>query len=125
MDISTNEPYHCINLLKSNNSTDTTMTNLSATNLTTPGSISSSLTNSRLCNSVKGNHIERIASLLSVGFGFVLIFFFFFKRNEKYFRESFHIMSFLIKNTLTFDLKQKIQLSSLNKHFYRCKSTSQ
>ncbi|CAF1354170.1 unnamed protein product [Rotaria sordida] len=60
---SNNESYNCINLLKSSILTDTSINNLSSLNLTTPGSISSS---SRSFNSVKGNHIERIAvSLLS------------------------------------------------------------
>ncbi|CAF3567059.1 unnamed protein product [Rotaria sp. Silwood1] len=66
-DTSNIESYNCINLLKPNISTDTSINNLSSLNLTTPGSISSSsLINSRPYNSVKGNHIERIAvSLLS------------------------------------------------------------
>ncbi|CAF2553008.1 unnamed protein product [Rotaria sp. Silwood2] len=67
LDTSNYESYNCINLLKPNIATDTSMNNLCSLNLTTPGSISSSsLTNSRPFNSVKGNHIERIAvSLLS------------------------------------------------------------
>lgn len=71
-DTSNNEPYNCINLLKPSITTDTPMNNLSSLNLTTPGSLSSLLaTNSRSFNSVKGNHIERIAvSLLSVCFIF-------------------------------------------------------
>ncbi|UJR08877.1 hypothetical protein I4U23_013132 [Adineta vaga] len=67
-DTSNKESYNCINLLKSSTSTDTSSHNLPALNLTTPGSstISSSILNSRPFNSVKGNHIERIAvSLLS------------------------------------------------------------
>ncbi|CAF1601307.1 unnamed protein product [Adineta ricciae] len=67
-DISNNKSYNCINLLKPNTSTDTSSHNLPLLNLTTPGSssTSSSILNSRPFNSVKGNHIERIAvSLLS------------------------------------------------------------
>ncbi len=69
-DTSNNESYNCINLPKSSTLTDTLTHNLPSINLTTPGSSSSSSTiNSRSFNSVKGNHIERIAvSLLSVCF---------------------------------------------------------
>ncbi|CAF1133949.1 unnamed protein product [Adineta steineri] len=62
------ESYNCINLLKPSTSTDTSIHTLPSLNLTTPGSSSSSssIINSRPFNSVKGNHIERIAvSLLS------------------------------------------------------------
>ncbi|CAF4370535.1 unnamed protein product [Rotaria magnacalcarata] len=67
-DASNNESYNCINLLKPSIMTDISINNLSLLNLTTPGSVSSpSSINSRSFNSVKGNHIERIAvSLLSV-----------------------------------------------------------
>ncbi|CAF3421690.1 unnamed protein product [Rotaria socialis] len=66
-DTSNNESYNCINLLKPSIMTDISINNLSLFNLTTPGSVSSpSSINSRPFNSVKGNHIERIAvSLLS------------------------------------------------------------
>lgn len=63
-----NDPYNCINLLKSSILTDISINkNSSPHKLTTSsGSISS---NSRPFNSVKGNHIERIAvSLRSVSF---------------------------------------------------------
>jgi len=67
-EISNNDSYNCINLLKPSILTDIPIPNLPSLNLTTPGSISSSSSiNSRPFNSVKGNHIERIAvSLLSV-----------------------------------------------------------
>ncbi|CAF0936329.1 unnamed protein product [Adineta steineri] len=61
--ISTNDSYNCINLLKSNVLTDIPIHNSTPLNLKT---ITNSLSsNSRSLNSVKGNHIERIASLLS------------------------------------------------------------
>ena len=75
-DSSVNEPskidaYNCINLLQPSILTSISSTNLPSVNLITPGSTitttSSSTINSRPFNSVKGNHIERIAaSLLTV-----------------------------------------------------------
>ena len=69
---SSHDAYSCINLLKPSILSDIPIsTNLTPLNLTgAPGSLSSSSSSSshsRLFNSVKGNHIERIAvSLLSV-----------------------------------------------------------
>ena len=58
--------YNCVNLLKPSSLTDISMNHRAPLNLSTPGSTSAM--NSRSANSVKGNHIERIAvSLLSVG----------------------------------------------------------
>ena len=67
LDASSNaDSYNCVNLLKSSSLADISMNHRAPLNLSTPGSTSA--TNSRSVNSVKGNHIERIAvSLLSVG----------------------------------------------------------